>query len=87
MCRILGPVRRECLVHACTVGPGGAMLGGGYAGGFSPGQRRGMPRREALAHADLDTTTSAAEQITGNSTDHDLADHGETAAPDTVASV
>jgi hypothetical protein len=41
------PVRRQCVIHAYTGGPSGAITGG-YYGGMSPGQRRDMPLDQAL---------------------------------------
>lgn len=50
MCRAC-PVRRECILHSYFGGPGGTMIGAGYFGGFSLGQRKSMTVRQALAKA------------------------------------
>jgi hypothetical protein len=49
------PVRTECILHAYLGGPGGTPINGGYLGGFSLGQRKGMTLAAALQKATAET--------------------------------
>lgn len=50
------PVRRECVTHSYLGGPNGTMIGAGYYGGFSLGQRKSMSLEAALAQVDADSS-------------------------------
>ena len=52
ICKTKCPVRRECIIHAYLGGPEGTMIGAGYFGGFSLGERRSMTLAEALGRAE-----------------------------------
>lgn len=56
------PVRRECVRHGYLGGQGKSMIGAGYFGGFSLGQRRRMTLREALAKVAADPLTPPARE-------------------------
>lgn len=61
LCRTC-PVRQECLRHAYTGGPDGTMIGAGYFGGLSLGQRKSMPLQKALEFAAKDTEAALKEK-------------------------
>lgn len=52
------PVRRECTIHAYLGAPDGTMIGAGYFGGFSLGQRRNMTLRQALDQIEREERTT-----------------------------
>lgn len=54
------PVRRDCVVHAYR-----RRIIGGYFGGLSPGQRRGMTLRQALTHIAKDPPRSRGSRTRG----------------------
>lgn len=62
LCRTECPVRQACITHAYTRGADGGMIGAGYFGGLSLGQRKSMTLEQALAFAEQDSAQARAEK-------------------------